>query len=147
MIITYLLAVVVLVILFTTRQNEKLKEVNEKYKKLREHLKETKNEKFEILTRHIPITGKLWMSQTVGTNTNKGGEIAVCLDGEPNEIFHVLIHELAHCTVKEYSHSPASGIITRNSETSASTWASTSGLWRRPNSVVNTSRTAKIISV
>jgi predicted metal-dependent hydrolase len=104
--IKYLLVAVVLVILFTTRQNEKLKEVNEKYKKLREHLKEAKNEKFEMLTRHIPITGKLWMSQTVGTNTNKGGEIAVCLDGEPNEIFHVLIHELAHCTVKEYSHSP-----------------------------------------
>ena len=66
--IKYLLVVVVLVILFTTRENEKLKEVNEKYKKLREHLKEAKNEKFEMLTRHIPITGKLWMSQTVGTN-------------------------------------------------------------------------------
>jgi hypothetical protein len=46
------------------------------------------------------------MSESVGTNTNKGGEIALCLDGEPNVIFHVLIHELAHCTVEEYSHSP-----------------------------------------
>ena len=26
-------------------------------------------------------------------------------DGNTNEIFHVLIHELAHCTVEEYSHS------------------------------------------
>jgi hypothetical protein len=41
----------------------------------------------------------------VGYNTNKGQEIAICLDGTPNEIFHVLIHELAHCTVDEYSHS------------------------------------------
>lgn len=105
MMITFALVAVVLVILFTTRQNEKLKEVNERYKKLRLHLEETNNEKFHMLTRHIPITGKLWMSNTVGTNTNKGGEIVVCLDGEVNEIFHVLIHELAHCTVKEYDHS------------------------------------------
>lgn len=105
MMITFALVAVVLVILFTTRQNEKLKEVNERYKKLRQHLEETNNEKFRMLTRHIPITGKLWMSNSVGTNTNKGGEIVVCLDGEVNEIFHVLIHELAHCTVKEYDHS------------------------------------------
>jgi predicted metal-dependent hydrolase len=105
MMITFALVAVVLVILFTTRQNEKLKEVNERYKKLRQHLEETNNEKFHMLTRHIPITGKLWMSNTVGSNTNKGGEIVVCLDGEVNEIFHVLIHELAHCTVKEYDHS------------------------------------------
>lgn len=105
MMITFALVAVVLVILFTTRQNEKLKEVNERYKKLRQHLEETNNEKFHMLTRHIPITGKLWMSNTVGTNTNKGGEIVICLDGEVNEIFHVLIHELAHCTVKEYDHS------------------------------------------
>ena len=45
------------------------------------------------------------MNGGVGYNTNKGGDIAVCLDGEPNEIFHVLIHELAHCTVDEYEHS------------------------------------------
>jgi predicted metal-dependent hydrolase len=105
--ITILLVAAIVVILLTTRENEKLKEVNERYKKLRQHLKETNNEKFHMLTRHIPITGKLWMSNSVGTNTNKGGEIVVCLDGEVNEIFHVLIHELAHCTVKEYDHSPA----------------------------------------
>ena len=103
--IRILLVAAIVLILLTTRENEKLKEVNERYKKLRQHLKETNNEKFKMLTRHIPITGKLWMSNTVGTNTNKGGEIVICLDGEVNEIFHVLIHELAHCTVKEYDHS------------------------------------------
>jgi len=41
----------------------------------------------------------------VGYNTNKGAEIVVCLDGTVNDVFHVLIHELAHCTVKEYTHS------------------------------------------
>jgi predicted metal-dependent hydrolase len=46
------------------------------------------------------------MNGSVGSNTNKGGEIVLCLDGKTNEIFHVLIHELAHSTVDEYSHSP-----------------------------------------
>ena len=27
--------------------------------------------------------------------------------GAPNELMHVLLHELAHATVKEYDHSPA----------------------------------------
>jgi len=96
----------VIVIFYNTKQPDNLRIVNEKYKTLREHLKETNNEKFHMLKRHIPITGKMWMNDSVGTNTNKGGEIIVCLDGEPNEIFHVLVHELAHCTVEEYSHSP-----------------------------------------
>ena len=45
------------------------------------------------------------MNDTVGYNTNKGQEIALCLDGSANEIFHVLIHELTHSSVEEYSHS------------------------------------------
>ena len=106
MMIAAVLIVLAIVLFVTTRQPENLRIVNEKYKTLREHLKETGNEKFQMLTRHIPLTGKRWMSESVGTNTNKGGEIALCLDGEPNVIFHVLIHELAHCTVEEYSHSP-----------------------------------------
>jgi len=45
------------------------------------------------------------MTDSVGFNVNKGSEITICLDGSTNEIFHVLIHELAHSTVEEYSHS------------------------------------------
>jgi hypothetical protein len=43
----------------------------------------------------------------LGFNTNKGSEIGLCVDGCPNELMHVLLHELAHATVKEYDHSPA----------------------------------------
>ena len=42
----------------------------------------------------------------VGWNVYKGYEIGLCIDGTPNQIFHVLLHELAHCTVPEYEHSP-----------------------------------------
>ncbi len=100
-----LLLLLNLLILYTTREPQRLVDVKEKYRILREHLIETNNEKFHMLKRCIPITGFLRMKGAVGYNTNKGGEIAVCLDGEVNEIFHVLIHELAHCTVTEYEHS------------------------------------------
>jgi len=106
MIALFLLILINLFILRETREPQRLKEVKEKYRILREHLDETNNEKYSMIVRAIPITGILRMNGAVGYNTNKGGEIAICLDGESNEIFHVLIHELAHCTVKEYDHSP-----------------------------------------
>ena len=105
MIAFIILLIVNIWILRQTREPEKLIEVKEKYRILREHLKETNNEKFHMLTECIPITGIMRMNGAVGYNTNKGGEIAICLDGETNEIFHVLIHELAHCTVEEYDQS------------------------------------------
>jgi len=105
MIVLALLILANLWLLQQTQQPRELVEVKEKYKVLREHLKETKSEKYRMLYRCIPITGMKRMEGSVGSNTNKGGEIVVCLDGNTNEIFHVLIHELAHCTVKEYSHS------------------------------------------
>jgi predicted metal-dependent hydrolase len=106
MIVFIVLILVNLVILQKTREPDDFVEVKERYRILREHLKETGNEKFSILVKPIPITGLKRMTDNVGYNTNKGGEIAVCLDGDVNHIFHVLIHELAHSTVEEYSHSP-----------------------------------------
>lgn len=100
-----LLLIVNLWLLQQMREPREFIEVKEKYTILRDHLTETNNEKFKMLRRHIPITGMKRMNGSVGSNTNKGGEIVVCLDGNTNEIFHVLIHELAHCTVSEYSHS------------------------------------------
>ena len=94
-----------LLILFQTKEPQELVEVKEKYRILREHIASTGHPKFQMLVRCIPITAFHSMRESVGYNTNKGQEIAVCLDGEVNHIFHVLIHELAHCTVDEYSHS------------------------------------------
>jgi len=93
-------------LLSQTREPQKMIEIKERYKILRDHLTETENEKFHMLTRCTPLTGFTKMVDEVGYNTNKGSEIAICLDGEVNDIFHVLIHELAHSTLDEYSHSP-----------------------------------------
>ena len=87
------------------QEPERLSEVREKYRTLREHLKETNNQEFKMLRKEIPITAHRRMNGSIGYNVSKGSDIGLCIDGEPNEIFHVLIHELAHCTVDEYSHS------------------------------------------
>lgn len=105
MIVFIVLFLVNVFILVNTREPREFVEVKEKYKTLRDHLRDTDNQKFHMLVRCVPLTGMKKMNGTVGYNTNKGQEIALCLDGTVNEIFHVLIHELAHCTVEEYSHS------------------------------------------
>ena len=106
MIAWFLLIIINVFILLTTREPERLVEVKEKYRRLREHLEQTNNEKFKVLTRCIPITAMHRTRGPIGYNTNKGVDIGLCIDGQnSNQIFHVLIHELAHTTVREYSHS------------------------------------------
>jgi predicted metal-dependent hydrolase len=94
-----------IIILFQTRDPRVFKEVKERYQILRSHLKKTNNEKFKVLVQPIPLTGVTRMSGTVGFNVNKGADITMCLDGNTNEIMHVLIHELTHSTVSEWDHS------------------------------------------
>ena len=106
MILALILLIINILIFTNTKEPEELTEVREKYQVLREHLKETNNEEFDMLYDEIPITAHYRISKgAVGYNTNKGNEIGLCIDGDTNEIFHVLLHELAHCTVEEYSHS------------------------------------------
>lgn len=74
-----------------------------KYTKLREEL--IKTGEFPSLHKETIITGLLSKGE-VGYNVNKGYEIFICLDGtDENQIYHVLLHELAHITVSEYQHS------------------------------------------
>ena len=103
MIAWVVLLIVNLLIFFNTKEDDRLKEVKARYKKLREHLKSIN--KFPMLHDEIPITAHYGMEKAIGYNANKGSEIGLCIDGSVNDIFHVLLHELAHCTVEEYSHS------------------------------------------
>ena len=105
MILTLLLLIINVIILMNIQEPERLSEVREKYRTLREHLKETNNQEFKMLCKEIPITAHRRMNGSIGYNVSKGSDIGLCIDGEANEIFHVLMHELAHCTVDEYSHS------------------------------------------
>jgi hypothetical protein len=96
---------IVLFILGSIRDPPVFIEVKEKYRKLREYIA-THNvqPKFKVLTKQIVLIGYIKKKNELGYNTNKGYEIGLCLDGNANQVFHVLLHELAHSTVKEYSH-------------------------------------------
>lgn len=105
-----LLAIILLIlniyIFVNTKEPKNFTAVKEKYRILREHLQKNGPEEFKVLSKEIPLVAhEEIFSNTLGYNTNKGYEIGLCIDGSPNEIFHVLLHELAHSTVKEYDHS------------------------------------------
>ena len=91
-------------IMFIVRMDQSplVTEVLRRYKVLRDNCEG----KFQRLKNPVIITffkqGLVYKS--LGYNVNKGEEIGICVDGTPNDIFHVLLHELAHSTVAEYSH-------------------------------------------
>ena len=88
------------------KEPENLTKVKKKYSQLIEYIKTNPiPDKFKVLERRILVDGFHGSGKEVGYNVNKGAEIGLCLDGTPNQMFHVLIHELAHSTVEEYSHS------------------------------------------
>jgi hypothetical protein len=105
-ILLILLIVLDLYLIYGTRDSPNMIEVKRRYKILRQHIKKNRNmipEKFWLLSKPILLVGK--ESGELGYNSNKGFEIGLCLNGSPNDIFHVLLHELSHSTVDEYSHS------------------------------------------
>ena len=101
MIVLVLLLIINIVIIYNSGVPEVLREVKEKYKILRESL----GEEHAKIKDEIPITARTRTNGYIGYNVNKGHEIGLCIDGTANQIFHVLLHELAHCMVDEYSHS------------------------------------------
>lgn len=106
MLLAIILVIINIYILLNTSEPENFKIVKERYRILREHLKTHEKEEFRNLQNEIPLVAhNEQYFRTLGYNTNKGYEIGLCIDGEPNEIMHVLLHELAHSTVPEYSHS------------------------------------------
>lgn len=101
--IIIVLLIVVFVTIYTTKEPKVFTDVKQRYEKFRLHIKDDK--KYGMLSKQILLIGYLHKKHELGYNTNKGYEIGLCLDGTPNQIFHVLLHELAHSSVTEYSHS------------------------------------------
>ena len=101
------LSLVVFLLCMTMKEPPCLTEVKRRYKVLREYCRDDENvpKKFKILKKQILLTGYTKTSGPLGWNSNKGDEIGICIDGTPNQAFHILLHELAHSTVEEYSHS------------------------------------------
>ena len=102
-----LVAIVALGVVATTDEPEVLKEVKERYRRFRVHLVDDGNPRWKPLHSECLIVGLDKSRKELGWNTNKGYEIGLCVDGTANQIFHVLIHELAHCLTEEYAHNEA----------------------------------------
>ena len=56
MILAILLLIINVLLFINTREPRELSEVREKYRTLREHLKDTNNQEFKMLCKEIPIT-------------------------------------------------------------------------------------------
>jgi len=102
----FILLVVDAFVLYKTSEPRNLRIVKDKYDTLVRYIEthlDTVPAKFHVLKdKRVIISG---VRLAVGYNISKGDEIGLCLDGEPNDVFHVFIHELAHMTVPEYDHS------------------------------------------
>lgn len=100
----WLLVLVLLVMNIISVATLKEPENFRKLKELYTTFLDTPPDKFPNLRRRSIITGFYGDGNEIGYNINKGYEIGVCLDGTPNQMLHVLLHELAHTTVKSYEH-------------------------------------------
>lgn len=109
LIVIYLLILILVVYLLVRNMKEPqcLVDTKKKYAILRNYIKTNKNvpKKFKVLKKQILISGYKKTTGALGWNSNKGDEIGLCIDGSSNQTFHILLHELSHSTLKEYSHS------------------------------------------
>lgn len=93
------------VLLTQVKEDPVMAEIRRRYKILRENIPD----KYSVLRRQAIVIGYHKTSGIdLGLNVNKGYEIHLCLgDKDPNTVFHVLLHELAHSTLPELDHTPA----------------------------------------
>ena len=112
LLIVVILLIIDVVLLYYTREPKNLTDVKQRYRILTDYIINNPEvpEKFHCLRDPIIITGRRFIANgDIGYNTNKGLEIGVCIglnaDADPNDIFHVLLHELSHSTVAEFDHS------------------------------------------
>ena len=101
-----LLSLLVVYTIKNMKEPEDFTEVKRRYKILRGYYAKHGDAQFKQLKHPIILTGFLRNkgNNELGYNINKGTEIGLCLDGSPNEIMHVLIHELAHTVSSKYAH-------------------------------------------
>lgn len=100
MILTFIIIFFGILSILTTNEDPVLTQVKEKYRTLCENPPAG----MEELKKQVIISGFYRKHGEIGYNVNKGHEIGLCLDGTVNDVFHVLIHELAHTVSEKYSH-------------------------------------------
>lgn len=101
-----ILLLVLVVLLIINQEPPLLSEIKRRYDFLIESLKQSNQ--FEVLVKNravITAKDRKPGDDSIAFNVNKGYEIHICLDGKKiNGAMYVLLHELAHITVKEFDH-------------------------------------------
>ena len=103
MVVVLIIVLFILAILaiLNTKQDPRLLRLKEKYQAFISKLPS----KYDSVKKNTIISGT-YRKGSPGENVNKGEEITVCLDGnDENAMFHIILHEIAHSSVKEYDHS------------------------------------------
>ena len=97
-IVLFILAILAIL---NTKEDPRLRRLKEKYQAFIAKLPS----KYDSVKKNTIISGT-YRKGSPGENVNKGEEITVCLDGnDENALFHIVLHEIAHSSVKEYDHS------------------------------------------
>lgn len=108
--LTAVLALVLVVLVMRHKQPVMLTQLKEKYSAIIAYIKSPENtdKRWDGIKKRAILTGLLGHDRSKGAiafNINKGYEICICLRGNDlNAATYVLLHELAHITVKEYDH-------------------------------------------
>lgn len=108
--LTVALALVLVVLVMRHKQPLMLTQLKEKYSAIIAYIKSPENtdRRWDVLRNRAILTGLIGHDRSKGAiafNINKGYEICICLRGDDlNAATYVLLHELAHITVKEYDH-------------------------------------------
>ena len=101
-------AVLLALVIVFHREPEIFIKLKERYALILDALEKTNDPMWHPVLRPAIITGmKGWNKKQgpIGSNVNKGYEIYICLDGDDlNSATYVLMHELAHMSVREYDH-------------------------------------------
>lgn len=101
-ILVIILAVLTFLAILNTQQDPRLIQLKTMYRTFVSKLPD----KYAFMKNKNTIISGRRKAGMIGQNVNKGEEITVCLDGgDINSMFHILIHEIAHSSVKEYDHS------------------------------------------
>ena len=96
-----ILLLILVTIVLCTQNDPRIQSLKQRYYQFIKGLPE----KYTSLKTPSILTGT-YQPSDIGTNVAKGGEIFICLDGyDPNDTFHILLHEMAHSGVTEYDHS------------------------------------------
>jgi len=95
---------VFLVLLLTVPEDKEFALAKKRYHKFLDSI--ASHEKYGRFSRPVVLTGYRSLGKgLLGWNSGKGSEVSVCTNGSANSIMHIILHEFAHQTVKEYSHS------------------------------------------